>query len=199
MNILILTWEYPPKPGNISALIKEKTVELAQAGNKVFVVACDDWRSNIIDNEDGVIVYHAGSPIRVDNPLMWALTISNEIERIASNIIHNNKIDLIYAHEWITFPAGISLKKAFDIPLIVTFHSTEAIRTYGMSDPYIEAVKKIEWQGQYEAKKVIMYDENIKKQVIENYGCPEHKIIINPGSVKLLGELFNERPKGPPS
>ncbi len=200
MNILVLTWEYPPKPGKTSELIREKTHQLAGEGNKVFVVACDDWRKNIIDKEEDIIIYHAGSPIEVDNPLMWVLTISNEIERLASNIIYDEKIDLIIAHEWITFPAGISLKKAFNIPLLTVFHSTESIRTFGMSDPYIEAVKKIEWQAQFEASKVLTYDGGVYNQLRESYGCPEYKLLLNPASIKaLLGEVSsNARFKGSP-
>ncbi len=84
--------------------------------------------------------------------------------------------DVIHCHDWMTFPAGIALKKAKNKPLIVTIHSTEFDRT-GNQFPN-EKICKVERNGLIEADKVITISNYMKNQLIERYNIPEQKIQV---------------------
>ena len=182
-RVLFLTWEYPPREMSpISKYCSELTRRLARKMD-VIVVTFDDWKANKTSfslEEEGLYVFYVKNPIsHTPSPLLWSLTLSSEMERVASDVWYNSgrKIDVIHANDWITLPSAIALKKAFRRPLVMTFHSIEPMRVHG-SDPYIESIKKIEWQGTYEANRLIVNNLSMKYQLMQHYGVPDNKIDV---------------------
>src|SRR5690606_28505673 len=49
----------------------------------------------------------------------------------AAAIAKNTKFDVIHAHDWLSFPAGISAKEKSGKPLVAHVHATEFDRTGG--------------------------------------------------------------------
>ena len=61
----------------------------------------------------------------------------------AENIAKRETFDVIHAHDWLSFPAGIAAKNATGKPLVVHIHSTEIDRTGGNNaNEAIYAVEK---------------------------------------------------------
>ena len=48
---------------------------------------------------------------------------------VASSIASANDFDVIHAHDWLTYPAGIAAKKISGKPLVVHVHATEFDRS----------------------------------------------------------------------
>src|SRR5215213_8929578 len=51
-----------------------------------------------------------------------------EIQRyaaLAAEIARNESFDLVHAHDWMTFPAGLAVAGLKGVPLVVHVHSTE--------------------------------------------------------------------------
>ena len=48
---------------------------------------------------------------------------------VASTIAASNQFDVIHAHDWLTYPAGIAAKKVSGKPLVVHMHATEFDRS----------------------------------------------------------------------
>ena len=55
-----------------------------------------------------------------------------EIQRyalLATEIARSETIDVVHAHDWMTFPAGLAVAALKNVPLIVHVHSTEFLRS----------------------------------------------------------------------
>jgi glycosyltransferase involved in cell wall biosynthesis len=124
--------------------------------------------------------------------------MSVELERAGSDAFHDAKgaVDVVHAHDWIALPAAIALSHAFQSPLVVTLHSIESQRSGGSRSPYLEAIRKIEWQGAFEAARVIVDREAMLAEVVREYQVPEQKVdIIDPAgreAVALALKAYRE-------
>lgn len=92
---------------------------------------------------------------------------------VASAIAAKNEFDLIHAHDWLTYSAGIAAKKVSGKPLVVHMHATEFDRS---GENINQAVFDIEKKGMEEADRVITVSNLTRKIVIEKYGINPDKI-----------------------
>ncbi len=96
--------------------------------------------------------------------------------------------DVIHAHDWMSFPAGIRLKHKTKKPLITHIHSTEHDRTaLGAGSPYISHT---EYQGVHLADRVIAVSYYTKRLLVEKYGADPKKIdVVHNGINPLTAEI----------
>jgi len=93
---------------------------------------------------------------------------------IASSIAGMQKFDVIHAHDWLTYPAGVAAKKISKKPLIVHVHATEFDRS---GENVNQNVYDIERKGMEEADLIITVSNFTRQIVIEKYGIPSEKVI----------------------
>jgi glycogen synthase len=93
---------------------------------------------------------------------------------VASSIAANNQFDVIHAHDWLTYPAGISAKNISGKPLVVHVHATEFDRS---GENVNQPVYDIERYGMEAADLVITVSNLTRQIVIERYGIPAEKVI----------------------
>ncbi len=86
------------------------------------------------------------------------------------------KPDVVHAHDWLTYEAGILAKKNYGIPLIAHVHATEFDRA-GMKsgNPLIH---EIEYEGLMMADKILAVSEATKRIIHEKYKIPLSKIDV---------------------
>ncbi|HDD05240.1 MAG TPA: hypothetical protein ENF51_01995 [Candidatus Aenigmarchaeota archaeon] len=181
-RVLLLTWEYPPRSiSPISHYCKQLADYLSSKGVDVIVLTYDDQKPNrfYLEN-DNLFVFTVGNPVHgVYNPLTWSLTMAYEMEKKALDVIREiGGVDLMHAQDWLTIPAALLLKEYTETPLFITFHSIEPVRVGGACDPYIEAVKRLEYEGCKEAEKIFVNNLWMKYQVMYHYSVPEKKVEI---------------------
>lgn len=82
--------------------------------------------------------------------------------------------DVIHAHDWLTYPAGVAAKKISGKPLIVHVHATDFDRSGGNVNP---AVYDIERTGMEMADRVITVSNLTRNTVIEKYGIDPDKVV----------------------
>jgi glycosyltransferase involved in cell wall biosynthesis len=102
--------------------------------------------------------------------------------------------DLIHAHDWLTYPAGIAAKLVSGKPLIVHVHATDFDRSGGNVNPQVFEIEK---QGMQLADKVITVSNLTRKIVIEKYGVDPSKVVTVYNAVEpvvLKENLLSERP-----
>jgi glycosyltransferase involved in cell wall biosynthesis len=93
---------------------------------------------------------------------------------VGSSIASNNQFDVIHAHDWLTYPAGIAAKRISGKPLVVHMHATE----YDRSGENVNTnVYEIERKGMEEADRVITVSNLTRNIVIERYGINPDKVI----------------------
>ena len=86
------------------------------------------------------------------------------------------KPDLVHAHDWLTYEAGVLAKKHYGLPLVAHVHATEFDRA-GMhaGNPLIH---EIEYEGLMLADKIIAVSEITKRLIHEKYHIPLNKIDV---------------------
>jgi glycosyltransferase involved in cell wall biosynthesis len=93
---------------------------------------------------------------------------------IAALIAGDNNFDVIHAHDWLTYPAGIAAKQVSGKPLVVHVHATDFDRSGGSVNP---AVYEIEKKGMDAADRVITVSNLTRETVINKYGISPDKVI----------------------
>lgn len=102
---------------------------------------------------------------------------------VAAQIAANHQFDVIHAHDWLTYMAGVNAKKVSGKPLIVHLHATE----FDRSGKHInQHVYNIEKTGMLEADLVIAVSNFTRNIAIEKYGIPAHKVITVYNAVEPL-------------
>src|SRR5205814_10004638 len=85
----------------------------------------------------------------------YAGDMFSEIQRyaaLAAEIARNESFDVVHAHDWMTFPAGLAVAGIKGVPLVVHVHSTEFDRS-GLN--VNQRIYDIERRGMHGALKVI--------------------------------------------
>lgn len=112
---------------------------------------------------------------------------------VASTIAKENWFDVIHAHDWLTYPAGIMAKQVSGKPLIIHVHATEYDRS---GENINHAVYDIEKKGMEEADAIITVSGFTKQVLIDKYGVPADKItIVHNGILSEGNEIKKRVPK----
>ena len=114
-----------------------------------------------------------------NNNFFPAKSLNEEVWRYAlnaRNIARQEKFDIIHAHDWLSFPAGIETKKISQKPLIVHVHATEFDRTANQG--VNQSVFEIEKEGFEKADGIIAVSHLVKRNLIKHYGVQEQKIKV---------------------
>lgn len=101
-----------------------------------------------------------------------------EIERYAAlgcAIAAEETFDLIHAHDWMTFPAGVAAQAQTGKPLVVHVHSTEFDRS-GMN--VNQHIYDIERAGMHAATKVIAVSHLTRSIVLRHYDVDPRKVEV---------------------
>ncbi len=102
--------------------------------------------------------------------------IQKEYCKYVINYLKNHRPDVVHAHDWLTFEAGIIAKEKFHIPLVAHVHATEFDRA-GMhaGNPVIH---EIEYKGLVAADRIIVVSNITKRIIHEKYHIPLEKIEV---------------------
>ena len=92
---------------------------------------------------------------------------------VAEVIARDSEFDLIHAHDWLAYPAGIAAKKISGKPLVIHVHATDFDRSGGSVNPKVYEIEK---QGMDAADQIITVSNLTRKIVIERYGINPEKV-----------------------
>lgn len=102
----------------------------------------------------------------------------------AQNIAHVLDYDIIHAHDWLCYPAGMLAKRISGKPLVVHIHATEFDRSGGPGD---ERLHKIEHAGMTYADRVIAVSQYTAQMIMSRYR-------IDSGRIKIVHNAFTVQP-----
>jgi glycogen synthase len=92
---------------------------------------------------------------------------------VAAAIAANKDFDVIHAHDWLTYSAGIAAKYISGKPLVVHMHATEFDRS---GEHINQNVYDIERKGMEVADRVIAVSNYTRDIIIERYGIAPEKV-----------------------
>ncbi|MBR3744755.1 MAG: glycosyltransferase family 4 protein [Bacteroidales bacterium] len=117
----------------------------------------------------------------------YGANLYEEVARYAmvgGAIAAENDFDVIHAHDWLTYLAGIAAKRVSGKPLVVHVHATEFDRD---GEDYNTIVYDIEKRGMSEADRVITVSDWTRNIVINRYGIDASKVVTVHNAVDFSG------------
>ncbi len=106
-------------------------------------------------------------------------SLVEEVLRYASfgkEVAKKEKFDVIHAHDWLSFGAGLRAKEESGKPLVVHVHATEFDRGGGTDiNPFVYGLEK---KGMEEADKVIAVSNFTKEIIVKHYGISPEKVEV---------------------
>jgi glycogen synthase len=100
---------------------------------------------------------------------------SERYARLVVALTRREKFDVIHAHDWLTYPAGIALSKVSGKPLVVQVHSTEFDRA---GNNVNQRVYDIERAGMQAADRVLAVSQLTKSICVLRYAVPPSKVDV---------------------
>lgn len=111
-----------------------------------------------------------------------------EIRRYATmamELAKSEDFDVVHAHDWMTYPAGVAVAAMSGKPLVVHVHSTEFDRS---GEHVNQVVYDIEREGMERAAKVITVSQFTRGIVISRYGISPEKVEVVYNGVERNGQ-----------
>ena len=94
---------------------------------------------------------------------------------VACGLAQNRDFDVIHAHDWMTYPAGMAVAAVTGNPLVVHVHSTEFDRS---GEHVNQMIYDIERAGMERADKIIAVSHFTRNIIISRYGIPGDKVEV---------------------
>ena len=128
----------------------------------------------------------------------YGANLMEEVARyamVAAQVARNleGQFDVIHAHDWLTYYAGIAAKRVSGKPLVVHMHATEFDRS---GEHINEQTYAIERAGMEVADKVIAVSNLTRNIIIEKYGIPADKVVTVHNAVRFAEGSGNEAERG---
>lgn len=122
-------------------------------------------------------------------------SLFRKVQEYTTMIVRNAvklDFDVIHAHDWLTYPAAVILKRLTGRPLVTHIHATEFDRAGGPGD---ERIHKIEYMGLKLADRIIAVSRYTSQMVNDRYAIDPKKIRIvhNAFSVSHAQRLERKR------
>ncbi|MDX2147256.1 MAG: glycosyltransferase [Planctomycetota bacterium] len=126
---------------------------------------------------DGIVV---SAPIGGNSPagVGYGSDLVGDSDRYARLVValaRHEDFDVIHAHDWLTYPAGLALSRVTGKPLVVHVHSTEFDRA---GNNVNQRVYDIERAGIHGADRVIAVSQMTRRICASRYGVPESKVDV---------------------
>lgn len=192
----MLGWELPPNnSGGLGVACLNLSRALAREGADIdFVVPYTADHTNITFmnvipalNIDPLFRYGVGAydsskieeaifPSTNDEKLYSVRDVQKKYCEFIEHYLMEFKPDVVHAHDWLTFEAGILAKKNYGLPFVAHVHATEFDRS-GMNggNPVVIAIER---EGLMLADKILAVSEETKNIIHEKYDIPLDKIDV---------------------
>ncbi len=109
----------------------------------------------------------------------------NNYSIVAGVIARQQEYDIIHAHDWLTYPAGIHAKNVSGKPLVIHVHATDFDRSRGHVNPTVYGIEK---DGMDHADCIMCVSELTRQTVINHYHQDPAKCITMHNAVYPLSQ-----------
>ena len=139
-----------------------------------------------IETDDDLRIDFTGNygPGLIDE--IWKYAMVSEI------IAQKNQFDIIHAHDWLAYPAGMAAKRVSGKPLVIHVHATDFDRSGGSVNPRVYAIER---EGMEMADKIIAVSKLTKTTIVEKYGISPDKVIVVYNAVEPVFEETTSFPE----
>ena len=107
----------------------------------------------------------------------------NNYSIVAGVVARQQEFDIIHAHDWLTYPAGVHAKMVSGKPLCIHVHATDFDRSRGKVNPTVYSIEK---NGMDNADHIITVSNLTRQTVIEKYHQDPAKVTTVHNAVEPL-------------
>ncbi len=200
MRVLTFGWEFPPvKTGGLGVATQGLTRELCTNGIEVlfvlprsqstegaakFLFADIDKNIKIREIESPLVPYQSSGTSfsyydAITKQKLFSRSLIEEVHRYAhqaSIIASQEEFDVIHAHDWTAYLAGLAAKVVSGKPLVVHVHATSYDQAAGNNvDPEIFAIEERAFR---EADRVVAVSQYTKNLIVEKHGVSPDKVVV---------------------
>lgn len=136
-------------------------------------------------NDLGCMDFAGGYPANLHDEI-------NNYSVIAGVVARAQEFDIIHAHDWLTYPAGIHAKQVSGKPLCIHVHATDFDRSRGHVNP---TVYRIEKDGMDNADCIMCVSELTRQTVIREYHQDPRKCFTVHNAVYPLRQELQDIPR----
>jgi len=130
-------------------------------------------------------------------PAHYGGDLFSEVARYAENAVAlaaGRAFDLVHAHDWLTWPAGIALARAKGVPFVAHAHSLEYDRSGQHANPRIFEVERA---GLRAADRVIAVSFYTRGVIHQQHAIPLDRISVVHNGVYTAAEIASYRAASP--
>ena len=189
-------------------LIEQGVIELAIRFDPYFVAGGktkqritepDDENSQGSTTRDKIKAYKVTKKEIFDDVDIFGESVRDKIfiyNRLVEELAENIQFDVIHAHDWMTFLAGISLKNKYNKPLVLHVHSLEYDRVGHKEASWVYEIERF---AMSKADCVISASDYTKGIINSNYGLSQnhirtiHNAISVPDSLPEKAQKLHEK------
>jgi glycosyltransferase involved in cell wall biosynthesis len=113
----------------------------------------------------------------------------NNYSIVAGVVARQQQYDVIHAHDWLTYPAGIHAKMVSGKPLVIHVHATDFDRSHNNVNP---TVYQIEKDGMDNADRIMCVSELTRQTVIHKYFQDPQKVVTMHNAVSPLPQEIRD-------
>ena len=175
-----------------------KPIEKIEVSSKIIpYVSPEDFWTLTRTEESGTRVFvQTNTEGKIDFSGRYGSNLLEEINKyavVASVIAEENEFDIIHAHDWLAYPAGMAAKSVSGKPLVIHVHATDFDRSGSNVNP---SVYRIEKEGMDAADKIITVSNMTRDIVIKKYHINPDKVetVYNAVEQVIIDDI--EREKG---
>lgn len=111
----------------------------------------------------------------------------NNYSIVAGVVARTLEFDMIHAHDWLTFPAGVHAKMVSGKPLCIHVHATDFDRSRGKVNPTVYSIEK---NGMDHADCIMCVSELTRQTVIREYHQDPRKCVAMHNAVYPLSQEY---------
>jgi glycogen synthase len=202
MKVLMLGWELPPHHvGGMGVACYQMCQELSYSGIDIefilpfsaefdidFMKVTPAHNQSVEEFAIAGGVYDASwfTKKKVTKLDLGTLDLRRQHDRYAHNVAklaETKEFDIIHAHDWLTFKAGMMAKLVTGKPLIVHVHATQYDQSAGNhGNP---EAREIEYQAFNMADQVFAVSNYTKNVIIREYGIDPDKVHVVHNSMEI--------------
>lgn len=175
-------WSYPCRFGRLNRLLSSQTKlrvlmpcwEFPPAITGGLGVACEGLarelgfrvKLQVVSSDTGLSSYEGG----------YGGDLVARVEAFTRQVIASaTTAELIHAHDWMSFPAAMELRRSGGVPFVAHVHSLESDRAGTAGSPWIRV---IEAEGMRKAERVVTVSRYTAQMATQHYGVDPAKIRV---------------------
>lgn len=199
MKVLTFGWDFPPaRNGGLGVACFGLTRELAREGVEVvfvlpksqrtigtprFLFADTERRVRVREVPSAIVPYRASNSVvdlydETGRRIIYSRRLLDEVHQFAhraAEIALEEPHDIIHAHDWTSYLAGVAAKRASGKPLILHVHATSFDQA--ASDNVDPEIFKIEQEAFAMADNVVTVSDYTRNIIVKKHGADPHKVV----------------------